>query len=391
MAMLRRKIAAGLFLIGEFVYAERTKDGKLVRRKAPMQGGAALNQRRRPTPALTAWQKQFCEQVDNAKWQELEAARLRSGAPTVAELCEIYLEIAAAEYAKEGEPRPSSATQNAAAFRRVAKACGCGEDDRVDGMTPAAIERWIGAFCGRYAAEEAERARTSAWSQLAQAKGLWTRWTAPYYAARSVKLPEGLFQWPTPKRNNAPSYRRPPDVLRAATAAWYNSLEELLPASWVAASLMLQFGMRPGDASDLRWDAFETAGDNNVVLRYVPEKTRGRTAKARAVTWPVSRDLYERIKRHGGADYVVPGSSRTARYNVYQDSLNPMMRTLGWDAKTYGKACYELRKLCVDAIYRQFGLERAVQISGDNASTILKFYADPNVHGLEPVDVSGIV
>jgi integrase len=390
MAIHRRKISSGLFVIGSVVYAERTKDGKLVRRKAPMQGSAALNEKGKPTPALRAWQKTFTDQVDNAKWQELEAARLRSGAPTVGELCAMYLEIAAAEYAKDGEPRPATATQNAAAFRRVAAACGIGEDDRVDGMTPAAIERWIGEFCGRYAAGESERARTSAWSQIAQAKGIWTRWTAPYYAARSVKIPECLFKWPVPKRNSAPAYRRPPEALRQATAAWYNTLESLLPGSWVAATLMLQFGMRPGDASELRWTAIETSGDN-IVLRYVPEKTRGRTATSRAVTWPVSRELYERIRKSGGTEYVVPGASRTVRYNVFQDSLNPMMRTLGWDDKTYGKACYELRKLCVDAIYRKFGLERAVQISGDNAATILKFYADPNVHGLEPVDVSGIV
>lgn len=390
MAIHRRKLAAGLFLIGDFAYAERTNGGKLVRRKSPMQGSAAVNARGKPTAALTAWQKQFNEQVDNAKWQELEAARMRSSAPTVGELCDIYLEIAAAEYAKEAEPRPETATQNAAAFRRVAKACGIGEDDRIDGMTPAAVERWIGEFCGRYAADESDRARTSAWSQLAQAKGLWTKWTAPCYAARGMKLPECLFRWPTPKRNAAPCYRRPPDALREATAKWYASLEEILPGSWAAATLMLQFGMRPGDASELRWEAFSENGDH-MVMRYVPEKTRGRTAKPRPVVWPCSRDLYARLRRHGGAEYAVPGASRTVRYNVFQDSLNPMMRTLGWDEKTYGKACYELRKMCVDAIYRKYGLERAVQISGDNASTILKFYADPNVNGLEPVDVAGIV
>lgn len=386
----RKKIEPGLFLIDGVVYGERSKDGKLTRRKAPMQGSAALNTNGKPTAALRQWFRGLCDQVDNAQWEALEANRQRSSYPTVELLCRAYSEIAAAEYAAHGEPRPSTAMQNVQAFKRVALACGVGDDGRVDDLTATAIEKWVSTFCAGYSDEHGERARTSAWSQLAQAKGLWTRWTLPYYDRRAIKIPECLKAWPTPKRNHAPAYHRPPDALRKATMEWYAKLKDVSKGMWVGATLMLQFAMRPGDAAELKWQSI-TGEPGARVLRYVPSKTRGRTASSRSVTWPVSDALYDELRARGGSEYVVPGESPTARYDVFQHAMNPAMRSLGWDEATYGKACYELRKLCVDAVYRKFGLERAVQISGDNASTILKFYADPQVEGLSPVDVSTIV
>lgn len=386
----RTKIEKGLFLIGEMVYAERSKDGRVHRRKAPMQGTAALNAKGKPTQALRTWFKLFLDQVDNEKWRELEESRQRSSSPTLKELSDLYLEIAAVEYTKTKEPKPASATQNASSLLRIAKACGVSEEDRVDGLTAETIEKWVADYCMKNAERGLDRARTSAWSQIAQARSVWTAWTRPYYTARAIKLPECLFGWPSPKRNYAQAYRRPPEALREATVKWYNNLEELLPGSWAAATLMMQFAMRPGDASALKWENITPNGDS-YTLRYVPQKTHGRTEKPRAVTWPMSAALYARLKKAGGADYVVPGDSPTVRYNVFQTGLNPMMRGVGWDELSYDKACYELRKLCIDAVYRKFGIERAVQISGDNAQTILRYYADPQIDGLAPVDISAIV
>ena len=56
--------------------------------------------------------------------------------------------------------------------------------------------------------------------------------------------------------------------------------------------------------------------------------------------------------------------------------LNPLMRvTCGLEQES--KACYELRKFCIDTIYRSLGAEAAVAISGDRLETIMKYYADP--------------
>ncbi len=386
----RTKIEKGLFLIGEMVYAERSKDGRVHRRKAPMQGTAALNAKGKPTQALRSWFKLFLDQVDNEKWRELEESRQRSTSPTLDDLCACYSEIAATEYTKTKEPKPATAVQNTSSLKRIAKACGINGSERVDRLTCDVIETWVATYCEKRAGAGLDRARTSAWSQIAQARSVWTAWTRPYYTERNIKLPPCLFSWPSPKRNYAQAYRRPPEALRAATVKWYTDLEKLLPGAWAAATLMLQFGMRPSDAIALKWENFVPAAEG-FTLRYVPQKTHGRTEKPRAVTWPVSPDLYQRLKKSGGAQYVIPGDFPTVRYDVYQKNINPMMRAIGWDEATYDKACYELRKLCVDAIYRAYGIERAVQISGDNAQTILRYYADPQIDGLAPVDISAIV
>ena len=388
----RRKIEKGIYLIGNMVYAERTKHGKLIRRKAAMQGYLALNTNGKPTPELRKWFRTFCDQVDNNDFVELERSKQRTSCVTIGAVCKAYREMASEEFAKHGQPRPATTDQNEQTLKRLAEKFGLDKNtSRIDEMTPDRVNAWITSVCAGKEGDDLDRARTSAWSQIAQAKSVWSEWTAPNYMSRNIKLPECLFKWPKPKMNFAPSYRRPPDELRKATMTWYDALPDASTPMWVAATLMIQLAMRPGDASNLKWDNIHNEGPGKYTLSYVPSKTRGRSAKPRTVAWPISAELYELLKKRGGPEYVIPGNSPTDRYEVYQSAINPAMRGIGWDEKTYDKACYELRKLCVDAVYRNLGLERAVQISGDNAATILRFYADPRVSGIAPVDVSKLV
>ena len=57
---------------------------------------------------------------------------------------------------------------------------------------------------------------------------------------------------------------------------------------------------------------------------------------------------------------------------------------------TGNKACYELRKICVDHVYQKFGVEMASSISGDDIRTVTRYYADPsavNVGDVRIVDL----
>lgn len=388
----RIKLADGLFLIGtkQTIYAEKTHNGKLWRRKAIIQMSAAMNARGKPTRELLAWQREFEDMVINADFRALQASRLRSSSPTVAQLCAAYLLAATSERTQHGEPRESTSKQNVCAFRRVASACGLSDNDRIDALTPERMEQWLVAFCGRYSADQSDRARVSAWAQLAQARSLWTDWTRPYYKRAGVIIPETVELWPRRKRDCSQCYQRPAEWLRQKTMRWYRRLERWHPPAWVACTLMLQFGMRNEDACELTWDAFHGA-PGHWMLRYTPSKTTGRTASSRSVTWPVGDDIVARLRALGGKVHVIPLETRTGRYNLYQDVVNPRLRRIGWDSEHYGKASYELRKLCIDAIYRRYGLEKAVQISGDNAATVSKFYSDPTLTDHITVDVSAIV
>ena len=53
--------------------------------------------------------------------------------------------------------------------------------------------------------------------------------------------------------------------------------------------------------------------------------------------------------------------------------------------ETWNKAVYELRKLCVDTVRREQGVDAAVAISGDRRETIDRYYSDPyKLSGVTP-------
>lgn len=384
----RKRIDQGLYLVnGRIVYMEVTKDGKLHRRKASVQYSAALNSRGDPTPDLRKAYREFKDAVENETFRELKKAR--SNAPTPERLAELYKASAAAQYAKHEQPRPDTVTNNVAQFLALAKDL---KATRLDDLTPKAVEDWVTARCAPFAGREgADRARVSAWSSVNQAKSLWAKWTVPYYEQALVFLPACLYQWPSPKRaGKAEKYMRPPEELRKATIKWYKGLEEKAPRMWLACTLLLQFGMRPVDAAALRWEDFEERPDGNRTVRYVPSKTRVSSERPRLVRWPVDHKLFERMRAAGGQEHVLPGATPEERYDYFIRSVNPEMRKLGWVRSRWGKACYELRKMCIDKVYRDFGLERAVQISGDNPDTVRDYYSDPNDDAIKPVDLAEI-
>lgn len=333
------------------------------------------------------WFRQFQCQVINAQWEALKESRQRRPRTSIEEAVAAYREFAAAEYARSGTPRPASVKSNVNALLNISDRVGA---RMVDELTPQAISRFVDAYVG---SSSSDRLRTSAWSFVAQAHSVFAAWTRVYWSEARLPIPwDNLAAWPRKRQRTTSGYMRPPEPLRRRTVEWYNGLVERDPQLWCAATLMMQFAMRPIDACSLTWEAFQRApGGSGWILRYVPSKTRGRTSTPRPVVWPCSDAVYDLLKRYGGSTLVLAAPTPTERYDLYQDGVNAAMRELGWDRERYAKACYELRKMCVDAVYRKFGLERAIQISGDNPQTILHYYADPNVTGFGAVDVTAIV
>ena len=383
---IRKTIDTGVYLVNGVVYLERTKGGKLHRRKAKVQFSAALNSRGLPTQDLKQEYKEFCDAIENEEFREIK--RARSCSPTVEAFADLYRASAEVELSKYGQPRPGTGSNNATAFLFIARECGAARIDALDG---AAVEKWVAKRCAADAVGEGgiDRARVSAWSTVNQARSLWAKWARPYYAAEHIELPACLFGWPCPKRGaRSRRYVRPPEDLRKATFDWYRKLEQGDAVLWLAATLYVQFSMRPIDSAELRWSDFAPRDDGNWTLHYVPSKTRGRTEHEREVRWPVEADLLEKMKAAGSKDYVLPGATHAARYAIYIRRLNAQIRKLGWRWEQYGKAGYELRKICIDAVNQKHGLARAVQVSGDNAQTVMAYYADPNADRLKPMDIT---
>ena len=209
----------------------------------------------------------------------------------------------------------------------------------------------------------------TAMTYVSQLRQLFARWVWPYYEDRGWKIPE----FPSiGGRRSAPRYRRPSPEQLAKVKRWYLGLPT--GSLWLAATMMLEFGMRNGDVMRLSADNFVTK-DGRVYLNYTPYKTKH--SSGRVVRWPVHRSLWERI---AGLDFAYDGE--TFR------ELNRQMRQLGFSGS---KGAYELRKICIDHVYQKFGAEMAVSISGDDIRTIIRYYADPSQPNIGELRISDLL
>lgn len=227
----------------------------------------------------------------------------------------------------------------------------------------------------------------TAMTYIEQFQQLFAKWVRPYYDDRGWKIPE------FPKiggRPKAPRYCRPSSEQLAKVKTWYLNLQErvqneetntalgtqqsALKHLWFAATMMLEFAMRNSDILLLnRTNFIEYEG--RVYLNYTPHKTMH--SSGRVVKWPVHRTIWEQIK-----DYTFGYDESTFV------ELNKIMRGLGF---TGNKGAYELRKICIDHIYQQFGAEKAVSVSGDNIRTIMYYYADPSQPNIGELRVTDLL
>jgi len=221
---------------------------------------------------------------------------------------------------------------------------------------------------------------------IEQLQQLFAKWARSYYADRGWKIPEFPSIGGRPK---APRYCRPSSEQLSKVKSWYfalqdrvlNRLSEGSPSCaenemhlWFVATMMLEFAMRNSDIKLLRKDNF-VAHEGKMYLNYTPHKTMH--SSGRVVKWPVHREIWECIK-----DYS---------FGYDEDTfveLNKVMRGLGF---TGNKGAYELRKICIDHVYQQFGAEKAVSISGDNIRTIMYYYADPAQPNIGEIRVTDLL
>ena len=245
------------------------------------------------------------------------------------------------------------------------------------------------------------------WSYLYALRKLFARWTHRYYAEIKWAIPQ--LELP-PCRRQSPRYVRPDQTTIAKVKEWYNGLEKRKDGrEWVLATLMLEFAMRNGDAERLRWADFRPCrnenharnnsqdgqGQEGMILCYTPHKTR--LTSGRVVAWPVHPEIWQRlcVYREAGVPY---NKRKGWKRNEDRDSrlvvpcakdvfarLNRELRIL--KIFTGSKACYELRKICVDHIYQKFGIEMASSISGDDIRTVTRYYADPSAVSVEGIRV----
>ena len=309
--------------------------------------------------------------------------------PTIKLVLETYPKFAAIERMRMERPCEKTVESAVGGTRRLCEIGGISLDEPVTALTRKRLERIFDA------ARCSDLKPITVWSYLYSLRKLFAKWTQRYYADRKWILPQ--LEMPSCQRQ-APRYVRPDSTVLDKVKAWYVGLEKRRDArEWMLATLMLEFAMRTGDVERLRWSDFRVR-DGRAVLCYTPHKTR--LSSGRTVAWPVHPDIWDRMCAcHDGG---IPHDKRKGwARNEDRDSqlVVPCARDvyvrLNRDLRanrifTGTKACYELRKICIDHIYQKFGAEMASSISGDDIRTVMRYYADPsavNVEGVRVVDL----
>ena len=308
--------------------------------------------------------------------------------PTIDELVKEYRRIAAIERMKCQRPSETTVVNIETGVRAVLSTLlanggeqGYGEQEAAESGTEWIERAWNTidrAELERYLSIAAESgvSPTTAWTYLQHLRALTARWTRPYYEAKGWKVDpvELPFRRKTPVR-----YVRPERDVLLKVKSWYESLEiKEDRREWLAATLMMEFAMRNGDVTRLRWSDFRCRENDTPVLCYTPRKTS--LTSGRTIAWPVHPVIWEKMQSaraaigaHEGTHFqglVVPAAAEVF------SRLNADLRSRHFF--TGSKQCYELRKICIDHVYQHFGAERASAISGDDIRTVTRYYADPS-------------
>ena len=309
--------------------------------------------------------------------------------PTIKMVMEAYRKFATVERMRMEKPCERTVASAIGGTRRLCEIGGISLDESVAVLDGKRLELILDA------ARASGLKPITLWSYIYSLHKLFARWTRRYYAEKKWTIPS--LEAPLCRRQS-PRYVRPDTTVLAKVKEWYRDLEKRKDRrEWVLATLMLELAMRNGDVERLRWSDFRVK-DGRVVLCYVPHKTR--LSSGRIVAWPVHPDIWERLVAYHGEG--IPHNKRRGwSKNECRDAqlvvpcardvfvrLNRELRLL--KIFTGNKACYELRKICVDHVYQKFGVEMASSISGDEIRTVTHYYADPsavNVEGVRVVDL----
>lgn len=281
------------------------------------------------------------------------------------EILEAFPEICKLERARVDKPGRARELNVIAATKYFLKSGLVNEKDSVNTLTGKILRQWMDKMILN------GMKPLSAHSYIQGIRTLFGRWIRTYYEDRGWCVP----QFPTiPSIKRDYRYHAPSQAKIQKLKEWYVSLDNTTP-KWMVVTMMLCYAMRNGDVSRLTRDNFVIGEDGRMYLEYTPHKTMH--SSARVVHWPLQEghwELFDKIlPETGDLNQII--HYKAATYLDIFTEVNKDMRALGF---TGSKGAYELRKIATNSMYKKYGVEMAVSLSGDDIKTILKHYADPS-------------
>jgi len=321
------------------------------------------------------------------RWGE---ARMRSDISRFPELFAAYRAFAGGERIKERTVR-----ENIGCLSRVARELAGAEGAEgslaiLDGGAPARFAagriraaKDEAARLGLSAEETKaalDRAETSTFSVLAQARSLFSAAALASEPYKALTLPPKLAEFRAAKvaGTTLKRYRPPPREVVARVIEGIRALRATAPDLWLAAMLEINAGARRLSASEARWDWFVDEGrtceatGRPLVSFYIGLAKGGESAPA------VYRDLHDEMQaaRSDLGPFIIPGADAKARDAVFK-KLCAHLRTLGLDEATLRrpvKPNHELRKIYLNEMNATHGKDAAMAASGHSSERMLQAY-----------------
>lgn len=394
MAKKFEKIMPGVVLVGRsatnpgIVYFRKMVNGKRVIKKSSVQGVLAIDDRGRPTRALKSEVARWAAGMMSEAYIERREGNREM---TFADLIEQYPKAAALERIKNGRPSEATVHHVCLDAERFMKLAGLKMSDKCSKLTTDIFDITIAT------AIKDGKSKATAWTYAVGVQSLAAKWTAPYYKRERFEPPK--FELPSKINIRSSRYARPTAEQLAAVKQWYEKIwDDPDKRKWLAATMMLQFAMRNGDIARAKKDLFKSrvvkTADGTCVERkilcYTPHKTA--QSSARSVAWPIAQCIWEKIEEAVKSIEDAANSSGNGWWDKCTEDdcgkLIPLSKKvfhkMNMDLRNIfplsdtSKASYELRKICVDHVYQNMGLEKASAISGDDPKTVMYYYADPS-------------
>lgn len=364
-----KKLDRAIYAVGDLkvVYFRIMVNGKRETVKSPIQGAAAIGPNGKPTNELKRACLNWRYKLVNRDYYDQQERKNR--VPSFAKLLEMYQDAAVAEQIKCGSPETRTIATAVKYFRYLVEGCGFKWTDPISRMKTADIDAYLVKTIRDGATP------TTALTYAMSCKSVTAKWALGHYAHEGYDVRP--YEMPVFKNRKPPRYERLGKETLEGVEAWYRGLwKDGMSASecrvWFFVTMMFRFAVRNGDVGRLTPQNFAER-DGAAYLCYTPHKTANRSGAR--VNWPLHPDLWRRIQKvreklELDSDEMFVRSVRTTSVAV-----NQMLRKFPELAKRE-KASYELRKMCVDHAYHEWGVEMASAISGDDIKTLTYFYAD---------------
>lgn len=390
-----KKLDKAIYAVGDLkiIYFRIMVNGKRETMKSPLQGAAAIGANGKPTNELKKLALNWRYKLMNKDYYDQEERKHKT--PSFAKLLELYQDAAAAEQIKSGKPEQRTIETAVKYFKYLVAGCGFSLDEPMTKLKTADIDGYIVKTI------KDGKTPTTALSYAASCQSVTPRWALEYYSREGYDVKQ--YQMPIFRNRKPPRYERPDKATLDAVEAWYKSLWKDSPVSgrtqdgigmskqdcriWFLATMMYRFAVRNGDVGRFTMKNF-TEHDGAIYLLYTPHKTSN--SSGTVVNWPIHPDLFKRIERVKDILGIDDDGLFVRSYRETSAAVNRMLRKIPGLADKE-KASYELRKMCVDHAYHEWGVEMAAAISGDDIKTLTYFYADVSHVKASPALVAGQV